>query len=136
MPNYRRWLVPGGTYFFTVNLLRRDSRLLVEYIDALRAAYADASRRLPFETVAICILPNHLHCICNYGANYGERCDNPQTAATSLRRIEFRHRPIPAHRHLVRPAAFDQAGGGEHRHLAVDRLVVAPQFARQPPLSA
>ena len=63
MPNYRRWFVPGGTYFFTVNLARRDSRLLVERIDALRAAYGEAAKRQPFETVAICILPDHLHCI-------------------------------------------------------------------------
>jgi putative transposase len=63
MPTYRRWFVPGGTYFFTVNLVRRDSRLLVDHIDGLRAAYADAARRQPFETIAICLLPNHLHCI-------------------------------------------------------------------------
>ena len=37
MPRYRRNWVPGGTYFFTVNLLqRRDSRLLVEHIESLR----------------------------------------------------------------------------------------------------
>jgi REP element-mobilizing transposase RayT len=63
MPNYRRWFVPGGTYFFTANLVRRDSSLLVEHIDALRAAYAEAAKRQPFETVAICVPPNHLHCI-------------------------------------------------------------------------
>jgi putative transposase len=63
MSQYRRWFVPGGTYFFTANLIRRDSRLLVENINALRAAYADAAKRQPFTTVAICVLPNHLHCI-------------------------------------------------------------------------
>jgi putative transposase len=30
MPNYRRAWVPGGTYFFTVNLLERNRRLLVD----------------------------------------------------------------------------------------------------------
>jgi hypothetical protein len=39
MPNYRRLLVPGGQYFFTVNLRVRDTRLLVERIDEFRAAY-------------------------------------------------------------------------------------------------
>ena len=63
MPSYRRWFVPGGTYFFTANLTRRDSRLLVEHIDALRTAYGATQRRQPFATVAICVLPNHLHCI-------------------------------------------------------------------------
>ena len=38
MSNYRRNRVPGGTYFFTVNLLERRSRLLVEYVDVLREA--------------------------------------------------------------------------------------------------
>jgi putative transposase len=37
MSRYRRSLVSGGTYFFTVNLADRSSRLLVEHIDRLRA---------------------------------------------------------------------------------------------------
>jgi hypothetical protein len=37
MPNYRRAFVPGGTWFFTVNLLqRRGLDLLVRDIDLLR----------------------------------------------------------------------------------------------------
>ena len=37
MPDYRRAWHPGGTYFFTVNLLnRRDNDLLTRHIDALR----------------------------------------------------------------------------------------------------
>ena len=38
MPDYRRFRVPGGTYFFTVNLLERRLDLLVRHVDALRAA--------------------------------------------------------------------------------------------------
>ncbi len=38
MSNYRRAKVPGGTYFFTVNLLERHRRLLVEHIADLRAS--------------------------------------------------------------------------------------------------
>jgi putative transposase len=63
MPNYRRLFVPGGTYFFTVNLLDRRTRLLTENIDAVRAAYGYVAKRHPFETVAMCILSDHLHCI-------------------------------------------------------------------------
>lgn len=33
MPDYRRFRVPGGTYFFTVNLLERKLDLLVRHID-------------------------------------------------------------------------------------------------------
>ena len=37
MPNYRRAFVPGGTWFFTVNLLQRNGNdLLVRHIDLLR----------------------------------------------------------------------------------------------------
>jgi putative transposase len=32
MPNYRRALIPGGCFFFTVNLLERQQTLLAEVI--------------------------------------------------------------------------------------------------------
>ena len=38
MTDYRRFRVPGGTYFFTINLLERQSDLLARHIDALREA--------------------------------------------------------------------------------------------------
>jgi len=63
MPDYRRLYVPGGTYFFTAALQDRRSRLLTEEIGRLRAAYATVARTWPFDTVAICILPDHLHCV-------------------------------------------------------------------------
>ena len=44
MPDYRRSRVPGGTFFFTVNLLDRRSYLLVTQIDALREAVRVARR--------------------------------------------------------------------------------------------
>ncbi len=52
MSNYRRLFIPGGTFFFTVNLLDRRARLLTENIDALRAANGLVARDHPFETVA------------------------------------------------------------------------------------
>lgn len=63
MPNYRRIYIPGGTYFFTVNLLDRSSDLLIRHVDVLRHAYAFAQQELPFDTIAIAILPDHLHCL-------------------------------------------------------------------------
>jgi putative transposase len=38
MPDYRRYRVPGGTYFFTVNLLEGRLDTLVWHIDDLREA--------------------------------------------------------------------------------------------------
>jgi putative transposase len=63
MPNYRRLFIPGGTFFFTVNLIDRRTKLLTENIDTLRAAYGLVARSHPFETVAVCVLPEHLHCL-------------------------------------------------------------------------
>lgn len=63
MPDYRRNRVPGGTYFFTVNLLDRDSRLLTDHIDALRTAVRDTSTRAPFHIDAWVVLPEHMHCV-------------------------------------------------------------------------
>jgi len=38
MPDYRRHRLPGGSYFFTVNLLERKSDLLIRNVDVLREA--------------------------------------------------------------------------------------------------
>jgi putative transposase len=63
MSRYRRAKVEGGTFFFTVTLADRSSDILVRHIDRLRRMYVSAQRRLPFETIAICVLPDHLHAI-------------------------------------------------------------------------
>jgi putative transposase len=63
MTNYRRHFVPGGSYFFTVNLADRRLRLLTDHIDALRAAFRYARARHPFTVDAIVVLPDHLHVI-------------------------------------------------------------------------
>ncbi|MET0878760.1 MAG: transposase [Tardiphaga sp.] len=63
MPNYRRALVPGGCWFFTVNLLDRRQTLLVDHIAALRDAVARTRRSHPFEIDAFIVLPDHLHAI-------------------------------------------------------------------------
>ena len=63
MSRYRRAKIEGGVFFFTVTLADRSSDLLVRHIDHLRRAYASAQRLYPFETIAICVLPDHLHAI-------------------------------------------------------------------------
>ena len=63
MPNYRRSKIAGGFYFFTVALADRQSTLLTENIGLLRQAYARANQLHPFETTAICVLPEHIHAI-------------------------------------------------------------------------
>ena len=63
MPDYRRNRVPGGTYFFTVNLRDRHADLLVTQIEALRNAVRDTSRLMPFHIDAWVVLPEHMHCL-------------------------------------------------------------------------
>jgi putative transposase len=63
MSRYRRAKIEGGALFFTLVLADRSSDLLVHQIDRLRRAYKAVQERHPFETVAICILPDHLHAL-------------------------------------------------------------------------
>ena len=63
MPDYRRLFVPGGTYFFTVALVERDSQLLVAAIDTFRRVYAETRTEHGFRTDALVVLPDHLHAV-------------------------------------------------------------------------
>jgi putative transposase len=63
MPNYRRANVEGGVFFFTAVLADRSSGLLTEEIDRLRRCYLIVQEQRPFETIAICILPDHIHAL-------------------------------------------------------------------------
>jgi putative transposase len=63
MPNYRRAFVPGGCWFFTVNLLDRRSSLLTDEIEAFRKATQWTWRKYPFHIDAFVVLPDHLHAI-------------------------------------------------------------------------
>jgi len=49
MPNYRRTFIPGGTWFFTVNLLeRKNNDLLIREVDLLRQTVRAVRERYPF----------------------------------------------------------------------------------------
>ena len=63
MTDYRRNRVPGGTYFFTVNLLDRRSDLLSRHVQDLRDAVRHARTRAAFHVDAWVVLPEHMHCI-------------------------------------------------------------------------
>jgi putative transposase len=63
MTNYRRNFVPGGSYFFTVNLADRRLRLLTDRVDRLRAAFRYVRARHPFPVEAAVILSDDLHAI-------------------------------------------------------------------------
>ena len=61
MPDYRRNRVPGGTYFFTVNLHERSSTLLVS--GCARDAVRKVRAARPFHIDAWVVLPEHMHVV-------------------------------------------------------------------------
>lgn len=64
VPNYRRNIFPGGTFFLTVVTYRRRPWLVLEAARlALRQAIRTTRQKHPFEIDAIVLLPDHFHCI-------------------------------------------------------------------------
>lgn len=64
MPDYRRAWHHGGTWFFTVNLLRRSGNdLLVRHIEDLRRVVARVRSAHPFAIHGWVVIPDHLHCL-------------------------------------------------------------------------
>jgi putative transposase len=64
MPDYRRYYVPGGTYFFTLVTQDRRPILTAELgRAALRHAIENQKSKRPFEIVAFVLLPDHLHTV-------------------------------------------------------------------------
>ena len=62
--DYRRAWHPGGTYFFTVNLLQRQGNdLLTRNIGLLRNVVKAVRRRHPFKIHGWVVLPEPLHCV-------------------------------------------------------------------------
>lgn len=62
MPNYRRAFIPGGTWFFTVNLLERHGNdLLIRETDLLRQVVRRVRQAHPFHIDAWGVLLEHMH---------------------------------------------------------------------------
>ncbi len=64
MPNFRRALVPSGTFFFTVVTYKRRQILTKpESLKILRNVIHEVKQLLPFSIDGWVLLPNHIHCI-------------------------------------------------------------------------
>ncbi len=64
MPEYRRTQIGGATYFFTVvTFARRPILTTPAARRILHQAWIDVQARFPFIVDAVCLLPDHLHCI-------------------------------------------------------------------------
>ena len=120
MPDYRRAWQPGGTYFFTVNLLRRKNNdLLTRHIGILRKVVIGVRRRHPFYIHGWVVLPDHMHCVMELPegdadfatrwrlikSDFSKRL--PQTESRSAARVRRGERGLWQRRyweHLVRDA--------------------------------
>jgi REP-associated tyrosine transposase len=61
---YKRLLIPGASYFFTV--VTHNRRAIFNHeksIDTLRQAFRKVRVKHPFKIDAVVILPDHIHCI-------------------------------------------------------------------------
>lgn len=64
MPDFRRYFVPGGTYFFTLVAAGRAPLFRNEQARTLLGhKMREIQEESPFEPVAIVLLPDHLHTI-------------------------------------------------------------------------
>ncbi|EMI27428.1 hypothetical protein RESH_01830 [Rhodopirellula europaea SH398] len=64
MSNFRRKHLPGGTFFFTLVTYRRRPLFRSGLArTCLREAMEEQIRTHPFNLFAICLLPDHLHCV-------------------------------------------------------------------------
>jgi putative transposase len=102
MPNYRRAFVPGGCWFFTVNLLERRQTLLIDHIEVLRAAVAGTRQKFPFDIDAMVILPDHMHAVLSLP---------PEDADFSTRWRLIKSRFAKAHPKQERLSAVREARG-------------------------
>ena len=64
MSDYRRANFEGGYYFFTVVTFQRATILTGTLSrDCLRFAFNKVKETRPFDNVAMCLLPDYLHCV-------------------------------------------------------------------------
>ncbi len=64
MSDYIRAKLPGGLYFFTLVTFNRRKFLTSKLARGiLRQGWQDVQGKHPFKVEAICLLPDHLHCI-------------------------------------------------------------------------
>ncbi len=64
MSDYRRWYVPGGTYFLTVVTYKRYPFFRdASAVNLLREAWTKVQREKSFTNVASVLLHDHFHCL-------------------------------------------------------------------------
>jgi putative transposase len=99
MPQYTRAVYRGGTYFFTLVTFERRPFLTTPLARrCLRSAWREAAGKWPFYLHALCLLPDHLHCILTLpeqDSNYSLRWRRMKGIFTRLYRREENIEEIP-----------------------------------------
>ena len=122
MPNYHRVRVEGGTYFFTVVTYHRHPILTTNVArEILHSAWIETQQRFPFETIAVCVLPDHIHSIWELpegDSNYSMRWNMIKGLFSKRYNQEFgRIEQLNSLQHKRREAAIWQRRFWEHRIL-------------------
>ncbi len=93
MTEYRRIRQPGGIYFFTVVTYNRRPILTdPQCREILRNAWKTVQQKHPFETIAVCLLPDHIHTIWKLpesDTNYSMRWNEIKRNFTHEYRLNF-----------------------------------------------
>jgi putative transposase len=63
MSCYKRWMLPGSTYFFTLVTYERRPIFDEETVPLLGKVLREVRASYPFSTLAMVVLPDHLHCV-------------------------------------------------------------------------
>jgi len=101
LSDYRRYRIPGGCYFFTVNLLQHHGNaLLIQEIDILRDTVRNVRRSRTFHIDDWVVLPDHMHCIWTLPL----ADDDFSLGWRAIKAIFSRNLPHTEHRSLVRVA--------------------------------
>ena len=107
MSNYKRVYLPNHSYFFTVVTANRNDIFAEnKNVDLLKSAFRYVQSRKYFNIDAICILPDHLHCIwtmqddCNHSVRW-------QMIKTSFTREYRKQNPEQKHRSIWQPRYWE-----------------------------
>ncbi|MCX5646032.1 MAG: transposase [Phycisphaerae bacterium] len=120
MPNYIRARLEGAHYFFTVVTYNRRKLFCSEWArQCLREAIRQTQARYPYESIAFCLMPEHLHCIWKLpddDADFSIRWSPIKGLFTQQYRRGTRHpESVPASRKRKGEACIWQRRFWEHR---------------------
>ena len=111
---YRRAVLAGASYFFTVALQDRKSNLLIKKINEFRIALRQVIERYPFVIDGVVVLPDHFHMIMTLPRNDGNYSQRISFIKSSFSRQIESIEPINISRQKKRERGIWQRRFWEH----------------------